>query len=207
MKARVFSSQAAKPPKRYIIENILEHIEVLISEEEIAQRVRELGAEITKDFAGESIHVIGVLKGCYIFLADLVRHIDLKVSCDFLSVSSYGASTKSSGVVRMIRDLSEPIEGRHVVLVEDIVDTGLTMNYLLDNIKARKPKSVSVCSLLHKPTGGEVDVPVDYTGFVIPNKFVIGYGLDYIEFYRNLPYIGYVPQIEQEKLAGGKSKE
>lgn len=180
------------------MENLLEHIEVLISAEEIEARNRELGAQITKDFAGESIHVIGVLKGCYIFLADLVRHIDLDVSCDFLSVSSYGASTRSSGVVRMIRDLSEPVEGRNVVLIEDIVDTGLTMKYLLANIKTRHPKSVSVCTLLHKPGGQQgAGVPLDYVGFTIPDKFVIGYGLDYIEFYRNLPYIGYVPEIDE----------
>lgn len=186
------------------MENLLEHMEVLISAEEIEARNRELGAQITKDFAGESIHVIGVLKGCYIFLADLVRHIDLDVSCDFLSVSSYGASTKSSGVVRMIRDLSEPIEGRNVVLIEDIVDTGLTMKYLLDNIKTRHPKSVSVCTLLHKPGGQQgVDVPLDYVGFTIPDKFVIGYGLDYIEFYRNLPFIGYVPRIDEESQDEG----
>lgn len=179
----------------------MEHIEVLISEEQIQQRVRELGAQITADFEGESLHVIGVLKGCFVFLSDLVRHINLDVSCDFLSVSSYGASTKSSGVVRMIRDLSEPVEGRHVLLVEDIVDTGLTMKYLLDNLRVRHPRSVSVCTLLHKPAGGKVHVPIDYTGFTIPNKFVIGYGLDYIEFYRNLPYIGYVPQIDEEDEA------
>jgi hypoxanthine phosphoribosyltransferase len=188
-------------PKRHAIENLLDNIEVLISAEELAERNRELGAKITADFAGESLHVIGVLKGCFVFLADLVRHIDLDVSCDFLSVSSYGASTKSSGVVRMIRDLSEPIEGRHVLLVEDIVDTGLTMKYLLENVKTRQPKSVSVCTLLHKPAGRQVEVPIHYTGFTIPDKFVIGYGLDYIELYRNLPYIGYVPQIEEQENA------
>lgn len=183
---------------------MLENLEVLITREELDERNRELGAAITADFEGEPIHVIGVLKGCFIFLADLVRHIDLDVSVDFLGLSSYGDSTKSSGVVRMTQDLSEPIEGKNVLVVEDIVDTGLTMKYLLENLQTRHPKSLSVCTLLHKPEGQKVEVPISYTGFTIPNKFVIGYGLDYAELYRNVPYIGYVPQSDE---AGGDEAE
>ncbi|MFP4597345.1 MAG: hypoxanthine phosphoribosyltransferase [Persicimonas sp.] len=160
---------------------------------------------MTEDFAGERIHVIGVLKGCFLFLADLVRCIDLDLSVDFLGLSSYGDSTKSSGVVRVTQDLSAPIEGEHVLIVEDIVDTGLTMKYLLENLQTRHPKSLSVCTLLHKPSGQDIEVPIAYKGFTIPNKFVIGYGLDYAELYRNLPYIGYVPQIEADELADSES--
>jgi hypoxanthine phosphoribosyltransferase len=183
--------------ERYIIEDVLSDIEVLISAEEIDKRNRELAAQINADFAGETVHIIGVLKGCFVFLADLVRHIELDVSVDFLGLSSYGDSTKSSGVVRVTQDLSEPIEGQNVLIVEDIVDSGLTMKYLLENLQTRHPKSLSVCTLLHKPEGQKNSVPIAYTGFTIPNKFVIGYGLDYAELYRNLPYIGYVPQIEE----------
>ena len=158
-----------------------------------------MAEQITADFEGEEVHVIGVLKGCFVFLADLVRYIDLDVSIDFLGLSSYGDSTKSSGVVRMTQDLSEPIEGKNVLVVEDIVDTGLTMKYLLENLQTRHPKSLSVATLLHKPEGQTVDVPIAYKGFTIPDKFVIGYGLDYAELYRNLPYIGYVPQIGKDE--------
>lgn len=174
------------------------NIEVLISEEEIQQRVRELGEQITADFDGETVHVIGVLKGCFVFVADLVRHINADVSIDFLGLSSYGDSTKSSGVVRMTQDLALPIEGKHVLVVEDIIDTGLTMKYLLENLATRQPASISVCTLLDKPSNLEVAVPIEYKGFTIPNKFVIGYGLDYAELYRNLPFIGYIPLSEDE---------
>lgn len=171
----------------------------MIDEEELDECVRGLAEEITRDFEGQQVHVIGVLKGCFVFLADLVRHIDLDVSVDFLGLSSYGDSTRSSGVVRMTQDLSEPIEGQHVIVVEDIVDTGLTMKYLLENLRTRHPASLSVCSLLHKPKGQTVEVPIRYKGFTIPDKFVVGYGLDYAELYRNLPFIGYVPRVEEEQ--------
>lgn len=170
-----------------------EKLEVLYSEEQIQQRCKELGQQITADFAGEDIHVIGVLKGAFIFLADLVRYIDLDVSIDFLGLSSYGSRTESSGVVRMTSDLSIPIKDRHVIVVEDIVDTGLTMKYLMDNLSTRMPKSLSVCTLLHKPSNSMVEVPLDYVGFVVPDHFVIGYGLDDAEFSRHIPYIGMVP--------------
>ncbi|QDG54607.1 hypoxanthine phosphoribosyltransferase [Persicimonas caeni] len=180
---------------------MLDDIEVLISAEELDKRNRELAEQITADFEGEQVHIIGVLKGCFMFVTDLVRYIDLDLSVDFLGLSSYGDSTKSSGVVRMTQDLSDPIEGKNVLIVEDIVDTGLTMKYLLENLQTRHPKSLSVVTLLDKPAGRKVEVPIEYTGFEIPDKFVIGYGLDYAELYRNLPYIGYVPQIEEEDQA------
>lgn len=136
-----------------------------------------------------------MLKGSYIFLADLMRAIDLDCSVDFLGVSSYGSRTQTSGVVRMTQDLSTPIAGKHVLLVEDIVDTGLTMKYLIDNLQTRRPASISVCTLLHKPSNQHIEVPIHYVGFTIPGKFVIGYGLDYAELYRNLPYIGVVKRV------------
>lgn len=181
-------------------------IEVMISAEEIEKRVAELGAQITRDFKGQSIHLIGVLKGSFMFLADLVRHVDLECSVDFLGVSSYGSRTESSGVVRMTQDLSSPIKGRHVVLVEDIVDTGLTMKYLIDNMQTRMPESISVCTLLYKPSNQRIEVPIHYVGFTIPNKFVIGYGLDYAEYYRNLPFIGMVTSADA-LVAGAEEEE
>ena len=168
-------------------------IEEMYSAQAIADRVAALGREISKDYEDRTpIHVIGVLKGCFTFVADLVRAVELETTLDFLGLSSYGASTKSSGVVRMTQDLSVPIEGRHVLIVEDIVDTGLTMNYLIENLRTRQPASLAVCTLLHKPENQELEVPLEYVGFTIPNSFVIGYGLDYAEVYRNLPYIGRV---------------
>ncbi|MEM1347146.1 MAG: hypoxanthine phosphoribosyltransferase [Myxococcota bacterium] len=177
---------------RCVIDTRERDIDVMISAEAIARRCAELGAEIARDFAGESLLVIGVLKGSFVFLADLVRHIDLDCGIDFLGVSSYGSRTKSSGVVRTTHDLSAPIKGRHVLLVEDIVDTGLTVKYLIDNMRTRQPRSVSVCSLLYKPANQKIEVPLDYVGFTIPDAFVVGYGLDFDESYRNLPYIGVV---------------
>ena len=171
-------------------------IEPMLTAEELQECVEELGRTITEDFAGEKLHVIGVLNGSFVFLGDLVREIDVDMTVDFLGLSSYGDSTKSSGVVRMTQDLSMPIEGEDVLIVEDIVDTGLTMKYLLENLETRHPSSLSVCSLLVKPSNLEVDVPVDYKGFTVPDKFVIGYGLDYAQHYRNLPYIGVVTDEE-----------
>lgn len=167
-------------------------LEVLISEERLQERIGELGAQITRDFQGDELHVIGVLKGSFMFLADLVRNIELDLSVDFLGLSSYENRTESSGVVRMTQDLATPIEGKDVLIVEDIIDTGLTMQYLRNNLKTRHPKSFSICTLLVKPEKVEGEFSIDYTGFEIPNKFVIGYGLDYLEYYRNVPYIGYL---------------
>ena len=164
--------------------------ELLLSEEQIQKRVAELGRQITEDYKGKEIVLVGVLKGAIVFFTDLARHIEGDVKMDFISCSSYGSSTVSSGVVRILKDLDRPVEGKHVIVVEDIVDTGTTLSYLLENLQARKAASVRLCSLLNKPDRRKVDVHVEYEGFVIPDEFVIGYGLDYDEKYRQLPYIG-----------------
>jgi len=159
---------------------------VLLDAQTIRKRVRELGNQIAEDYRGKMPHVIGILKGASIFHADLVRAIDLELSFDFIAVGSYGDLTKSSGEVRILKDLDESLEGRHVLLVEDIVDTGLTLYYLLQNLRARSPQSLKVAALLSKPSRREIDVKVDYTGFEIPDEFVVGYGLDHGQLYRNL---------------------
>jgi len=165
----------------------------LISAEAIAARVAELGAKITADYQDkEDVVVIGVLKGSVIFLADLARHIALPIRLEFIGISSYGDATVSSGVVQITQDVSRPLEGKHVIVVEDIVDTGHTVSYLLENLATRRPASIALASLLHKPERQEREVKIDYLGFTIPNKFVVGYGLDIAQQYRNLPYIGYV---------------
>lgn len=163
---------------------------VLLSTAELAKRVGELGAEITADYAGKEILMIGVLRGAVVFMADLARAIEVPVAIDFMAVSSYGAGTSSSGVVRILKDLDVNIEGKHVLVVEDIIDSGLTLNYLLDNLKSRKPASLKLCTLLNKPERRKVKVNIDYNGFNVPDYFVVGYGLDYAEKYRNLPFIG-----------------
>ncbi|MHB0886172.1 MAG: hypoxanthine phosphoribosyltransferase [Bacillota bacterium] len=164
--------------------------EILIPEARIQERVKELGRQITRDYQGRNLFMVGILKGAAIFLADLARNIELPASFDFMAVSSYGAATKSSGVVRIIKDIDQPVEGRDVIIVEDIVDTGLTLNYLQENFKARNPRSLKICTLLDKKERRQVPVEPDYCGFSIPNEFVVGYGLDYRELYRNLPLIG-----------------
>lgn len=172
---------------------------VLLSEEKLAKRIAEIGAEITADYAGKEILMIGVLRGAVIFMADLARSIKVPVAIDFMAVSSYGAGTTSSGVVRILKDLDENVEGKHVLVVEDIIDSGLTLNYLLDNLKSRKPASVKLCTLLNKPERRKVDVKIDYNGFDVPDYFVIGYGLDYAEKYRNLPFIGILkPEVYKD---------
>jgi hypoxanthine phosphoribosyltransferase len=168
----------------------------LISAAGIASRVAELGAQITAEYAplakGADVVLIGVLKGSVIFLADLVRHIALPIVVEFIGISSYGDATVSSGVVQITQDLSRPIEGKHVIVIEDIVDTGHTVHYLLENLATRRPASIKLCSLLHKPERAERTINIDYLGFTIANKFVVGYGLDIAQQYRNLPFIGYV---------------
>jgi hypoxanthine phosphoribosyltransferase len=165
----------------------------LISAEAIAARVGELGAQITADYRDkQDVVVIGVLKGSVIFLADLVRHVALPIHIDFIGISSYGDATVSSGVVQITQDVSRPLEGKHVIVVEDIVDTGHTVHYLLENLATRRPASIKLAALLHKPERQERAVHIDYLGFTIPNKFVVGYGLDVAQQYRNLPFIGYV---------------
>ncbi|MCC7386702.1 MAG: hypoxanthine phosphoribosyltransferase [Deltaproteobacteria bacterium] len=163
---------------------------VMFSAEALAARVSELGRQITADYAGSEVTVVGVLNGSFVFMADLVRAIDLPIRCDFLGLSSYGSATESSGVVAITKDLSGPIEGRHLLIVEDIVDTGLTMAYLMQNLATRRPASVKLVSLLSKPARRQVDVVIDYLGFTIEDRFVVGYGLDYDGRYRNLPFIG-----------------
>ena len=172
---------------------------ILITSEEIGARVRELGQQITNDYAGQEILMIGVLRGAVIFMADLARSIKRPMDIDFMAITSYGLSTNSSGVVRIIKDLDEVVEGRHILIIEDIIDSGLTLNYLVDNIKSRKPASVRICTLLSKPDRRKVNVTVDYNGFIIPDHFVVGYGLDYAGKYRNLPFIGVLkPEIYQK---------
>lgn len=170
--------------------------EILISEEQIQRKVAELGKRINADFAGEQILIIAVLKGALLFLADLIRHIDLPVAIDFLAVSSYGAGTESSGVVRILKDLDETIEHQNVIIVEDIVDSGRTLDYLLRMLRQRNPTTLHVCTLLDKRERREIDVPIDYVGFEVPDAFVVGYGLDFAEHYRQLPFIGVLkPEI------------
>ncbi|MDF2634879.1 MAG: hypoxanthine phosphoribosyltransferase [Pelosinus sp.] len=172
---------------------------VLLSEEQLAKRILEIGAEITADYAGKEILMIGVLRGAVLFMADLARAIKVPVAIDFMAVSSYGAGTSSSGVVRILKDLDENVEGKHVLVVEDIIDSGLTLNYLVDNLKSRQPASIKICTLLNKPDRRKVDVDIAYNGFTIPDHFVIGYGLDYAEKYRNLPFIGILkPEVYQD---------
>jgi hypoxanthine phosphoribosyltransferase len=165
-------------------------LEVLLTQDQIGRRVRDLGAQIERDYQGKDLVLLGVLKGSYIFISDLARAIDLPLAVDFIALSSYGEATESSGVVKITSDLSRPIEGKHVVIVEDIVDTGLTMRYLLDNMATRHPASVKLCTLLHKPARSRTRIPIDYLGFSVEDRFVVGYGLDSAEKYRNVPFIG-----------------
>ena len=167
-------------------------ISVLISEEELDKRIMELGEEISRDYAGKSLHLICVLKGGVFFMCELAKRITVPVTMDFMSASSYGSSTKSSGVVKIVKDLDEPLKDRHVIIVEDIVDSGRTLSYLIKMLVDRGPASIKLCTLLDKPERRVTDVKVDYTGFEIPDEFVVGYGLDYDQRYRNLPYIGVV---------------
>jgi len=163
--------------------------ESLVSADDLQRRVRELGAEISRDYAERDLFLVGVLKGAVFFLSDLMRAIDVPCEVDFMAVASYGSSTDSSGVVRILKDLDASIEGREVLIVEDIVDSGLTLSYLLRTLKAREPRSLEVCALLTKPERRKVELPIRYVGFEIPNRFAIGYGLDHGERYRNLPYV------------------
>lgn len=167
-------------------------IRVLLSEEEVDRRIRELGEQISRDYAGEEIFLICTLKGASFFACELAKRIELPLTLDFIAVASYGDGTQSSGEVRMIKDLDESIEGKNVIVVEDIVDTGRTLSYLMEILKKRNPKTLKLCSLLDKPERRVVDIKADYTGFEVPDLFVVGYGLDYAQKYRNLPYIGVV---------------
>ena len=169
-----------------------EHVKVLLSEKEVDDRIQAIGEQISRDYAGKQVHLICVLKGGSFFLCELAKRITVPVSLDFMSVSSYGSETKSSGVVKIIKDLDEPIKGKDVLVIEDIVDSGRTLSYLMEMLKDRGPASLKLCTLLDKPDRRVIDVPVDYTGFEIPDEFVVGYGLNYDQRYRNLPYIGVI---------------
>ncbi len=169
-----------------------ERIEVLLTEKEVDKRIQEIGDQISKDYAGKSVHLVCVLKGGSFFMCELAKRITVPVSIDFMSVSSYGGDTKSSGVVRIVKDLDESLKDKHVIVIEDIVDSGRTLSYLLDMLQSRGPQDVKLCTLLDKPERRVVEVKVDYKGFEIPDEFVVGYGLDYDQKYRNLPYIGMV---------------
>ena len=167
-----------------------ENVKVMLTEEEVDKRIQEIGDQISKDYAGKQVHLVCVLKGGAFFMVELAKRITVPVSLDFMSVSSYGSDTKSSGVVKIVKDLDEPLNGKDVLVVEDIIDSGRTLSYLLEMLKDRKPASLKLCTLLDKPSRRVIDVDVDYTGFQIPDEFVVGYGLDYDQRYRNLPYIG-----------------
>lgn len=169
-----------------------ETISVLLTEQEVDDKIQQLGEQISKDYAGKEVHLVCVLKGGSYFMCELSKRITVPVSLDFMSVSSYGSDTKSSGVVKIVKDLDEPLQDKNVIVIEDIVDSGRTLSYLLEMLKKRGPKSLALCTLLDKPDRRVVDVKVDYTGFQIPDEFVVGYGLDYDQRYRNLPYIGIV---------------
>jgi hypoxanthine phosphoribosyltransferase len=163
--------------------------QILVTEEDLQRRVRELGAEVSRDYAGKEVLLLGILKGAVFFLSDLARQLTIESEIDFMAVASYGSATTSSGVVQILKDLDRPIEDRDVLIVEDIVDSGLTLRYLLGSLGGRKPRTLEVCALLVKPEARVVDVPIRYTGFEIPNEFVIGYGLDYDQRFRTLPYV------------------
>ena len=169
-----------------------EKIRVLLSEKEVDARISAIGEQISRDYAGRQVHLVCVLKGGSFFMCELAKRITVPVSIDFMSVSSYGGATKSSGVVKIVKDLDEPLKDKDVIVVEDIVDSGRTLSYLLELLQQRGPKSLALCTLLDKPDRRVIDVNVDYTGFEIPDKFVVGYGLDFNQRYRNLPYIGVV---------------
>jgi hypoxanthine phosphoribosyltransferase len=168
--------------------------EILVSSEDLRRRVAELGAEISRDYEGRELILVGVLKGAVLFLADLMRHIEVPCEIDFMAVSSYGSQTDTSGVVRILKDLDAPVQDRHVLVVEDIIDSGLTLQYLMRNLRARDPASLEVCSLLTKPDRLRVDLSPRYVGFEIPNEFAIGYGLDHAQRYRNLDYVAALVQ-------------
>ncbi len=163
--------------------------EVLITEEQLKARIKELGKQISEDFKGEEVLIVGILKGAVLFLSDLIREITVDTKIDFMAVTSYGASTKSSGVVRILKDLDSGIEDQNVIIVEDIIDSGITLHYLRDYLQNRMPKQLKICTLLDKPERREADIKADYTGFEVENRFIVGYGLDYDQKYRNLPYI------------------
>lgn len=172
---------------------------ILLSEEELVAKNTEMGEQITKDYKGKEVLVVGILKGSSIFMSDLIRKMDLPLQIDYMVVSSYGTSTESSGVVRIVKDLQHSIEGKHVLIVEDIVDTGLTLAYIKKILLGRDPASIKICTLLDKPARRKNDVQLDYIGFEVPDEFIVGYGIDYAEYYRNLPFVGALKRSVYEK--------
>ncbi len=181
---------------------------VLVTEEQIQEAIARMGRQLTGEYAGKELLLVGVLKGALMFIVDLARAIDLPLTLDFMAVASYGASTKTSGIVRILKDLDSSIEGKEVLIVEDIIDSGLTLNYILETLRARNPAGVRVCSLLAKEGRRRVDVPVDYVCFEIPDEFVVGYGLDYNQIYRNLPFIGVLkPEMYSAAESDGRMGE
>lgn len=174
-----------------------EKIRIMLTEQEVNEKIAQIAARISEDYAGESVHLICVLKGSMFFTCELAKRITLPVTLDFMSVSSYGNGTESSGNVRINKDLDEPLDGKNVLVIEDIIDSGRTLSYLMENLGSRNPKSLRLCTLLDKPDRRVTDIQVDYTGFVIPDEFVVGYGLDYAQKYRNLPFVGVVEFIEE----------
>ncbi len=182
--------------------------QVLLSEEDIQTRISEIGAQISTEYSGKNPLLVGVLKGVLCFMADLLRAITIPVEVDFIAVSSYSPEARDQGLVRLVKDLETPIAGRHVLFVEDVIDTGLTLNYLLQTLLMRQPESLRVCALFNKNKLRLIDVPVDYVGFDLPDRFVVGYGLDYQERYRNLPFVGLLkPHVFQNKVESGSDKE
>ncbi len=173
---------------------------ILIPAEQLQNKIAELGAQITHDYHGKDLLLVGVLRGALMFIVDLARAIDLPVELDFMAISSYGAATETSGVVRILKDLDTTIEGRHLLIVEDIIDSGLTLNYIVEHLRNRNPASLRICSLLSKPARRRMTVPIDYYGFDIPDEFVVGYGLDFRQQYRNLPFVGV---LKPETYGGG----
>ena len=188
----ILEAPGISAPEGRVSQTELERVvaEVLVDRDALSERIAELGEEISEDYEGRDLLLVGVLKGAVFFMADLMRHVSVPCEIDFMAISSYGAATDSSGVVRILKDLDINIRDRHVLVVEDIIDSGLTLSYLVRNLSAREPASLEICALLTKPSRREIEVPVRYVGFEIPNRFVIGYGLDFAERYRNLPYVG-----------------
>lgn len=180
---------------------------ILLDEDVLANRIKEMGEEISKDYAGEEVMLVGILKGASVFMSDLIRQISLPAYIDYMVVSSYGNSAETSGVVRIIKDLEDNIEGKNIIIVEDIIDTGLTLAYLKQNLLSRHPKSIKICTLLDKPARREKEIDIDYKGFEVPDEFIIGYGIDYAEKYRNLPFVGTLKREVYEKKWQGEVTE
>lgn len=202
--------QLDEPVQRHSLRDDIDHI--LVSEEELQISIGNIARQLEEDYAGKELVLVGVLKGAVMFIVDLARSTQLPVTLDFMAVASYGASTETSGIVRILKDLDNSIEGKHVLIVEDIIDSGLTLNYILETLRTRNPATLKVCALLNKPARRRVDVPVDYICFNIPDEFVVGYGLDYNQIYRNLPFVGVLkPEVythpSEDEIGDGEADE